>query len=272
MHLKSHWWWDYSAREFHEFDMAQMVAVLPVGAVEQHGPHLPVRVDAAINAGIVERAVALMPPDLPVLVLPMTAVGKSNEHTAFPGTLTLSHETLFRLWYELGESVHRAGCRKLIIFNSHGGQPQVIDIVCRELRVQHGMFAVNAMWARMTKKDDLFSASELKHGIHGGENETSVMLHLHPDLVDMSHAGNFVPLSVGIEKSGGILTPEGAVGFGWQAQDLEPSGACGNAAAADAERGAITVERAAAALVQLCREVVAYPLDRVTQTTMYTKA
>lgn len=269
MQLKSHWWWDYSAREFSAFDMGEMVAVLPVGAVEQHGPHLPVRVDAAINAGIVERAVALMPPDLPVLVLPMTAVGKSNEHTAYPGTLTLSHETLFRLWFELGESVHRAGCRKLIIFNSHGGQPQVIDIVCRELRVQHNMFAVNAMWSRMTKKDDLFSASELKHGIHGGENETSVMLHLHPDLVDMSHAANFAPLSVAIEKEGGILTPEGAVGFGWQAQDLHPSGACGDAAAADAARGAVVVERAAAALVQLCREVVAYPLAQVTARTMY---
>jgi creatinine amidohydrolase len=271
MHLKSHWWWDYSAREFHDFDMEKMVAILPVGAVEQHGPHLPVRVDAAINAGIVERAVAQMPPDLPVLVLPMTAVGKSNEHTAYPGTLTFSHETLFRMWYELGESVHRAGCRKLIIFNSHGGQPQVIDIVCRELRVKHGMFAVNAMWSRMTKKDDLFNASELKHGIHGGENETSVMLHLHPDLVDMSHAANFEPLSVRIEKAGGILTPEGAVGFGWQAQDLEPSGACGNAAAADAERGAITVDRAVAALLELCREVVDFPLSRMTQTTMYGK-
>jgi creatinine amidohydrolase len=261
--LKSPWWWDYSTREFAALDMERVVTVLPVGAVEQHGPHLPVRVDAAINAGIVARAVELMPDELPVLVLPMMPVGKSNEHLGFPGTLTFSYETLARLWFELGESVHRAGGRKLILFNSHGGQPQVIDIVCRELRVRHGMFAVNAMWSRMIRKDDLFSTHELRHGIHGGEVETSVMLHLHPDLVEMEEAADFVPLSVALEEEGGILTPEGGVGFGWQAQDLDASGACGNAAAADAERGAALIERAAEALVRLCREVARYPLDRI---------
>lgn len=263
MKLKSHWWWDHSTREFASLDMERVVAVLPVGAVEQHGPHLPVRVDAAINAGIVARAVELMPDDLPVLVLPAMPVGKSNEHLGYPGTLALSYETLARLWFDIGESVHRAGGRRLIVFNSHGGQPQVIDIVCRELRVKHGMFAVNAMWSRMIPKGDLFSAHELKHGIHGGEVETSVMRHLHPDLVAMDQAGDFVPLSVTLEREGGVLTPEGGVGFGWQAQDLDASGACGNAAAADAERGAALVERAAEALLRLCREVAAYPLERI---------
>lgn len=269
MKLKSHWWWDHSAKDFAALDMERIVAVLPVGAIEQHGPHLPVRVDAAINAGIVARAVETMPGDLPVLVLPMTAVGKSNEHLAYPGTLTLSHETLFRLWFEIGESVRRTGCRKLIIFNSHGGQPQVIDIVCRELRVQHEMFAVNAMWSRMTRQDDLFSAKELKHGIHGGEVETSVMLHLHGDLIDMNEAKDFESLSVAIEEQGGLLTPEGKVGFGWQAQDLHPSGAMGDAASAEAARGGLVVERAAQALIQLCREVADYPLARVTRGTIY---
>ncbi len=249
--------------------MAGMVAILPVGAVEQHGPHLPVCVDAAINAGIVARAVALMPPDMPVLVLPMMPVGKSNEHMAYPGTLTLSYETLARLWIEIGESVRRAGCRKLIIFNAHGGQPQVIDIVCRELRVRHKMFVVNAAWFRITQQDDLFSSSELRHGIHAGEVETSVMLHLHPELVAMDEAANFQPLTIALEKAGGILSAEGAVGFGWQAQDLEPSGASGDAASADAGRGAILVERAAKALVALCADVIAYPLTNMTDRTIY---
>lgn len=269
MHLKSHWWWDLSVKEFAELDMTGMVAVLPVATVEQHGPHLPVRVDSAINAGIVELAVSQMAPDFPVLVLPITAIGKSNEHNAYPGTLSVSFETLARYWIEIGESVLRAGCRKIIFHNSHGGHPQLLDIVCRELRVRHGMFAVNAMWSRMTKKDDLFSAAELKHGIHGGEVETSVMLHLHEDLVDMTQAGNFAPLSYEIERGGGILTPEGLVSFGWQVQDLEPSGGCGDASLGDARRGGIVVERAAAALLQLCREVIAYPIERVTQRTLY---
>lgn len=269
MHLKSHWWWDHSAKDFAALEMSRVVAVLPVGAVEQHGPHLPVKVDAAINAGIVDRAAALMPPDLPVLVLPAMTIGKSDEHRAFAGTLTLSHDTLFRLWLEIGESVARAGCRRIVLFNSHGGQPQVVDLVCRELRIRHRMLTVNAKWSRLVRTDDLFDAPERRHGIHGGEIETSVMLHLEEGLVDMAEARDFVPLSVALEEAGGLLTPEGAVGFGWMAQDLEPSGAMGNAAAADARRGAILVERAATALVSLCREVAAFPVERFGEGTIH---
>ena len=144
-----------------------------------------------------------------------------------------------------------------------------MDIVCRELRVRLGMLSVGASWFRTVDLDDLFDPMERRHGIHGGEAETSVMLHLHGDLVDMGEARDFVPLSVELEQAGGMLTPEGRVGFGWQTQDLHPSGACGNAAAGDAERGRQTVERAAAALVRLLGEVAAYPLERVTQRTAY---
>src|ERR1043165_4287384 len=147
--LKSRWWWDLSTRDFAALDMSKVVAVLPVAAVEQHGPHLPVRVDAAINEGIVAGAVELMPDALPALVLPALPVGKSDEHTAYPGTLTLSYETLAKGGYGVGESVHRAGCRKLVLFNSHGGQPQVMEIVCRELRVKLDMFAVSCSWFRI---------------------------------------------------------------------------------------------------------------------------
>jgi creatinine amidohydrolase len=265
----SHWWWDLSTREFAELDMGEIVAILPIGAVEQHGPHLPVRVDAAINAGILARAVALMPPDLPVLVMPALPIGKSNEHLAFPGTLTLPYDLLARLWFEVAKSAWRAGVRRIILFNSHGGQPQVMEIVCRELRVELGMFAVGASWFRTIDSSDLYSPGELKHGIHGGEAETSVMLHLHPDLVAMKHAADFVPRSVAMERDYKLLTPEGGVGFGWQAQDLHPAGACGNAAAADAARGAEQVERAARALLGLIEEVRAYPLAAVTGTTAF---
>jgi len=265
----SHWWWDLSTREFADLPMGEIVAILPVGAVEQHGPHLPVRVDAAINAGILGRAVALMRPDLPALVLPALPIGKSNEHIAFPGTLSLPYDLLARLWFEVAKSAWRAGIRKIILFNSHGGQPQVMEIVCRELRVELGMFAVGASWFRTIDSSDLYSPSELKHGIHGGEAETSVMLHLHPDLVAMGHAADFVPRSVELEHKNTLLTPEGGVGFGWQAQDLHPAGACGNAAAADAARGAVQVERAAHALLRLVDEVLAYPLTALTAKTAF---
>jgi len=271
MVLKSHWWWDLTTQDFAGLDADRVVAILPVGAVEQHGPHLPVRVDAAINAGIMARAVELMLPDCPALVLPMMPVGKSDEHLAFPGTLTLSHETLGRVWYELGESVYRAGIRKILFLNSHGGQPQLLEIVCRDLRVKLGMFAVNVMWPRLIDMNGLFDAAENRHGIHGGQSETSVMLHLHPELVEMDRAENFVSLSVQIERESDILSPEGGARFGWQAQDLHPKGACGDATKATAELGKITVDRAATRLLKLIGEIARYPLSRIAAQTAFDK-
>ncbi|KAB8312350.1 creatininase family protein [Erwinia endophytica] len=254
----SRWWWDLSTREFSELEMDKIVAVLPTGAVEQHGPHLPVRVDAAINAGIIAEAVGMMPADLPVLILPAQPVGKSDEHLNYPGTLTLPYDVLGKVWFEVAKSAWRAGIRKLIFWNSHGGQPQLMEIVCRQLRIELGMFAVGASWFRTIDSSDLFSEHERQHGIHGGESETSVMLHLHPDLVQMAYAENFVSASVALAETCGILTPEGGVGFGWMAEDLHPSGTTGNASAADAERGKIETRRAAEALIKLIREVQVY--------------
>lgn len=269
MVLRSHWWWDLTTQDFAGLDAERLVAILPVGAVEQHGPHLPVRVDAAINAGIVARVIELMPPDCPALVLPMMPFGKSDEHLAYPGTLTLSYETLGRVWYELGESVHRAGIRKILFLNSHGGQPQLLDIVCRDLRVKLAMFAVSVMWPRLIDMDALFEADENRHGIHGGQSETSVMLHLHPDLVAMSRAENFVPLSVQIERESEILGPEGGARFGWQTQDLHPKGACGDATRATADLGKMVVDRVAAKLLVLIDEISRYPLSRIATRTAF---
>jgi creatinine amidohydrolase len=190
-----------------------------------------------------------------LLVLPALPVGKSNEHIAFPGTLSLSYETLARVWQEMAESVHRAGCRKIIFFNSHGGQPQVIDIVCRELRVRLNMLAVACSWYNLPKMDDLIDAHELRYGIHGGAVETSMMLHLHPELVRMNLAQNFVSTAAAFEAENAVLRVEGSTGFGWQTQDLNAAGACGDATRADAEIGRQLVERAAAALATLVAEV-----------------
>jgi creatinine amidohydrolase len=252
-------WWNLTTEEFAALDMQQLVALLPVCAVEQHGPHLPVRVDAAINAGILDRALHLMPADLPLLVLPPQNVGKSDEHTAFPGTLSIRYETLGRLWFDLAESVHRAGCRKIIFFNSHGGQPQLIDIVCRDLRVRLNMLAVNCSWYNITPMGDLFDPEELRHGIHGGAVESSIMLHLHPSLVKMERAKNFVSHAVAVERENAILRIEGSTGIGWQTQDLNAQGACGNAALADAAKGKELVERAAKGLAALAAEVARFP-------------
>lgn len=265
----SRWWWDLSTLEFSQLEMHNVVAILPIGAVEQHGPHLPVRVDAAINAGIIARAVELLPADLPVLVLPALPIGKSDEHLEYPGTLTLPYDVLGKVWFEVAKSAWRAGVRKLIFWNSHGGQPQLMEIVCRQLRIELEMFAVGASWFATIDSADLYSASERAFGIHGGESETSVMLHLHPNLVAMHYAENFTSAAEALATKGGVLTPEGGVSFGWQAQDLHPAGVTGNAAAADAARGEIEVERAAQALVKLAQEVYDYPLSAMTQATRF---
>ncbi len=218
--------------------------------------------------GIVARAIELMPPACPALVLPMTPVGKSDEHLAYPGTLTLSHETLGRVWYELGASVHRAGVRKILFFNSHGGQPQLAEIVCRDLRVKLGMFAASAMWPQLIDIGDLFDAGEIKHGIHGGQIETSMMLHLRPELVDMERAENFAAATVEVERETELLG-HGAAYFGWQAQDINPAGVCGNATGATAKLGQELVERAAKGLVRLVEEISNYPMSRLATHTAF---
>jgi len=256
-------WWDLTTRDFAERDMRNTVALLPVAAVEQHGPHLPVRVDAAINSGIVAAARPKVAENVDLLILPAQTIGKSDEHLAFPGTLTIAHETLGRYWFDLGHSVYRAGIRRLIVFNSHGGQPQLIDILCRDLRVKLGMFAVNCAWFNRINMSDLFEPEELRHGIHGGALETSIMLHLHPELVRMSEAGNFSNAAAIIERDNSVLRAEGAVGFGWQTQDLNPHGVCGDATQADANTGVILIERAAQALATLIEEVARFPLARI---------
>ena len=142
--LPTKFWAEMCWRDFAAADMSKVVAVLPVAAIEQHGPHLPVGVDTFINEGYFARAVKRIPDEMPVLILPTQAIGKSNEHIEYPGTLTFSLETVTRAWTEIGDSVARTGCRKLIFMNSHGGNVPVIDAVARELRVRHRMLAVHA--------------------------------------------------------------------------------------------------------------------------------
>ncbi|HEY0184974.1 MAG TPA: creatininase family protein, partial [Rhodopila sp.] len=219
-----------------------------------------VSVDATINAGILARALDLLAPDATVLALPMQWIGLSVEHIRFPGTLTLSAETLIAVLTEIGQSVGRAGVRRLVILNSHGGQPQVVEIVCRRLRAD-AMFAVGCMASRLGLPPEIvLSGDEQRHGIHGGLVETSLMLHLRPDLVRTQHAGDFRSAWLERETTTSLLTPEGAVGFGWETQDLNPDGALGDARAATAAMGAAILEYQAARLALLLQEVSSFDL------------
>jgi creatinine amidohydrolase len=261
--LPTRYWADMTWRDFQRADMSKVVAVLPVAAIEQHGPHLPVGVDSYINEGYLKRAIPLIPQDMPVLVLPLQFIGKSNEHIEFPGTLTLSLETVTRAWSEIGDCVARAGCRKLVFINSHGGNVAVLDAVTRELRVRHRMLAVNAAWHRLGLPEGLFSTRERTHGIHGGDVETSLMLAFRPDAVRMTEARDFVSLAETMEKQFPILRVTQPIGFGWMANDLNPNGAVGEADKATAEKGEVAADHIAERFVQLLRDVVAFDLDQL---------
>src|ERR1700689_2775978 len=252
-------------RDFAPAPMSKGVAFLPGSPIEQHGPHLPVGVDMCINEGYFATAVKRIPEDMPVLILPIQAIGKSNEHIEYPGTLTFSVETIIRAWTEIGDSVARTGCRKLIFMNSHGGNVAVIDAVARELGVRHRMLGVHAAWHRLGYPAELFSAQERAHGIHGGEAETSLMLAFRPKTVRMSEAQNFVSAAIGIEQEFRQLRVTQPIGFGWMASDLHPLGTAGDASKAAAEKGEACAENGAEVFLDLLRGLLAFDLARLRQ-------
>ena len=267
MALPSRFWADLSTRDFAQLRPAaaagQAVAVLPVAAIEQHGPHLPVSTDTALVDGVVAASLPQLPAELPVLFLPTQQVGKSTEHLRFPGTLTLSAETVIRLWVEIGESVARAGFRKLVLFNSHGGQVSVMDIVARELRERCDMIVYSTSWYSLPLGDAVlgrFPPQEHRFGIHAGDIETSMMLALRPQHVAMEQARDFRSSSQDRAGQFPILGNGTSAKLGWLMQDYHPAGAAGNAAAATAEKGQALLQAAGGQLAALLQEVAQLPL------------
>ncbi|MGY6548143.1 MAG: creatininase family protein [Roseinatronobacter sp.] len=248
-------WADYRTSEYARIDPMRTIAILPTAAIEQHGPHLPVGVDTMINEGLLALLRQRCPEDMDIRILPVQAVGKSNEHLHAPGTLTLSAENALRIWLEIGLSVARAGVRKIVIVNSHGGNLDLISILSRELRVQAQMLAVKCQWGSFGQPEGMYSPRELAYGIHGGDVETSLMLAFRPDTVDMTAAQDFRS-----SAEHGAISPIGPVSYGWISSDLNPAGTVGNAAAATAEKGHATAEHYVTGFIALLRKVQAEPL------------
>lgn len=263
--LPSHFWADLSTRQFAHVAASgadDIVAVLPVAAIEQHGPHLPTSVDTTLVNGVIAATLPHLGKTR-ALFLPTQQVGKSNEHLRFPGTLTLKAETLIALWTEIGESVHRAGIKKLVLLNSHGGQLSVMDIVARDLRVRLDMLVFSTNWFTLPLGDEinaLFTPEEHRFGIHGGDMETSMMLALAPQTVDMKQARDFKSSSQARSEKYPILGNGISAKMGWQTQDYNAMGACGNASIATAEKGQAVLQAAGQKLAQLLEEISSLPM------------
>jgi len=231
------------------------IAVLPLAATEQHGPHLPLGTDVMIAQAYLECVRERLPVALPVTFLPLQPVGISTEHIDYPGTLTLPTDIALKNWMALGESVARAGVKKLIIVTSHGGNSAAMMLVAQDLRASHGLLVVTTSWSRFGAPDGLFDADELRHGIHGGAVETSIMLARFPEHVRKDKLADFRPHSIAMEKDYRWLSTQRPAPFAWQAQDLHPSGAIGDATKASAEKGERLLEHGSIRFIELLDDV-----------------
>jgi len=274
MHTPCRFWADLKTTDFAALALDRTIAVLPVAATEQHGPHLPLSVDTDLVNGVVAASLPHLPANLSVLFLPTQAVGYSPEHARFAGTLTLKSETIVRLWTDMGESVAASGVRKLVLFNAHGGQVSVMDLVARDLRARLDMLVYSVSWFNLPLRDAqgqdvnaLFSAEEHRFGVHAGDVETSMMQALKPERVRMEAAQNFRSTSQDRAERFEILGNGRSAKLGWQMQDYNLQGAAGNAASATPEKGQALLDAAGRALAALLVEVDQLPPDTLRQQT-----
>ncbi len=231
-----------------------VVIIQPVGAIEQHGPHLPLIVDAAIGVAVLGKAMEKLDSKIPAYALPTLYYGKSNEHWHFPGTITLSAHTLLATLIEIGESIYRAGFRKLVLMNSHGGQPQVMEIAARDLHVKFDDFLVFPLftWRVPHITWELLSPQEKQLGIHAGDAETSIMLAILPQQVKMEKAVAEYPPP---QPEDSLLSVEGKLSFAWVTRDFSKSGVVGDPTTATKEKGDRILESVSDGWVQLIEEI-----------------
>jgi creatinine amidohydrolase len=256
-------WMDMTWQDIAGAETGRWIAVLPLAAVEQHGPHLPLGVDTYIAEAYLARVQKILPEELAVTFLPLQRVGISAEHLSYPGTLTFSATTAIAAWTELSESLARAGLRKLILVTSHGGNVAAMELVARDLRTRLGMLAVTVGWHRFGYPDGAFTGEEKKHGIHGGDIETSLMLATMPESVRMDQAPNATPATVAMAGEFKWLGAYRPAGFAWMTQDLHPTGVLGDATLGTAAKGEATLAHGAQAFVELLREVDRFDLARL---------
>lgn len=257
-------WSRLTARELAAEIARDPVVVLPVAAIEQHGPHLPLSTDVDIGEGLLRAALERLPSGFPVLVLPTEAIGASKEHGAWSGTLSRGAEALRRQLLDIGRTVAAAGARRLVFHNSHGGNKALLDEVALQLRAELGLLVVKAHWFRFPRPEVPGLAEiEWTRGLHGGAIETAMMLHLHPERVRQNEVRDFTSLEAELEGQLTWLRPEGVASFAWLADDLNPAGAIGDATQATAAMGRTLVDHFGRILAEVIDDARRFPLERL---------
>lgn len=250
---------DLTGPEIKERITASSILLLPVGATEQHGPHLPLSVDAVIAHETATAVVAACGEELDVWQLPTLAISKSNEHAWSPGTLYLSPDTLLALLRDIGRSVASTPVKRLVLLNGHGGNTTHLGTALRELRLEFGLQTFLMHPSLPPAYGGSSTEEELGMGIHGGRNETSVFMHLRPDQVDLSKAGRKVPEALAENKH---VKFGGSVSFGWLSNDFDAEGYIGDPTGANAELGKQLFENAVATLVEAMAEIKTFDFGR----------
>ena len=252
---------ELTAPEFAAFVSARTVGVLPVGAIEPHGPHLPLSTDCDIARGHLAHLPAFVSDEIDVLVLPLQTIGHSIEHGGFPGAFSHAPETLLRTWWEVAGVFRAAGGRRIIVISSHGGNSEIVGLLCTRLRTEGAMLAAGAGWLRFGQPEGLFADHELAYGIHGGAVETSLMLHYWPDAVRTEQIADFPSRAEVMEGESRVLTVHGRTRMGWSSIDLNPGGVVGNALEASADKGAASAHHALSACAELIADCAAFDLS-----------
>ena len=256
-------WTAFRSASFGTAEASRWIAVLPLAATEQHGPHLPFETDVLIAQAYLARVRATLPNDLPVTFLPIEPVGISTEHVAYPGTQTLATDVALSRWMTLCDAVAQTGIRKLVIVTSHGGNSAAMALIAQDLRAKHDMLAVSTSWSRFGAPEGMFSADELRFGIHGGAVETSIMLAAFPHQVKESRIANFESAEKQMTKEFRWLSAGRPAPFAWAAQDLNPLGVVGDATLASAEKGKALLDHGARASAELLDDVSQFDLARL---------
>jgi creatinine amidohydrolase len=258
------WWSELTSSQVAALDRDATVAVLPLAAIEQHGPHLPLSTDLDIGLGILEAAFRALNDGTNALALPPQAVGTSMEHEGVPGTLGMAPGLLEESLMELGASLARSGIRRLVIHNSHGGNTSTVNQAGLRLRSTLDMLVIKASYFRFPRPSHVdLSPEEWSHGLHGGAVETAMMLHLRPDLVHTQEIRDFPSTGADMNDSLHHVRPEGYAPFAWMATDLNPDGVTGDARLASAEMGSALVLHYGTILAEIIEDAARFPLDRL---------